>query len=233
MVLMARDTFHQELQEIKNETLLLGNMVEEAVMRSVDALKNNDLERSRLVIINDQYINRKRYETEISIVMLMARQQPAARDLRVLASSLEISTELERIGDYAKGISNINIRSGGLSLPKILRDIYAMGEKSVDMLHRSMTTFAEDDFQTAQKIILEDDRIDECYTQLYRDAINSVLEHADNIERANQVIWAANNLERLGDRATNICQRVIYMVTGKLPESFVMTGQLRPLPDED
>lgn len=224
---MARDTFHQELQEVKNETMLLGSMVEEAVLRSVEALKDNDPERSRLVIFNDQYINRKRYENELSIVILMATQQPAARDLRTLASSLEICAELERVGDYAKGIAHINIRSGGLSLPKILKDIHLMGGKSVDMLHRAMTAYAEDDFQTAQRIVQEDDLIDECYTRLYHDAVNSVLENAGNIERANHVIWAAHNLERLGDRATNICERVIYMVTGKIPESFMLTGQLR------
>ncbi len=229
---MIRNTFHQEILEVKNEALLLGSMVEEAVLRSVDALKDNDPERSRLVIISDGYINRKRYEIELIILMLMATQQPAARDLRMLAASLEICTELERIGDYAKGIANINIRSGGLSLPRILKDLHVMGGKSVDMLHRAMTTYADDDFQSAQRIIHEDDIIDECYTHLYHDAVNSVLENASNIERANHVIWAAHNLERLGDRATNICERVIYMVTGKISESFMMTGQLRPLPHE-
>jgi len=229
---MARDTFHQEMREVKNEVLLLGSMVEEAVMRSVDALKDNDLERSRLVIANDRYINRKRYENELTIVVLMATQQPAARDLRTLTTSLEICAELERIGDYAKGIANINIRSGGLGLPRILKDLQSMGGKSVDMLHRALTTFADDDSQTAQRIIQEDDLIDECYTGLYHSAVNSILENANNIERANYVIWAAHNLERLGDRATNICERVIYMVTGKIPESFMVTRQLRPLPHE-
>lgn len=216
---MARNTFHQELREVKNEVLLMGSMVEESVMRSIEALKDNDLERSRFVIIYDQYINRKRYEIEISIVTLIATQQPAARDLRILASSIEICTELERIGDYAKGIAIINLRSGGLSLPKALKNLYAMGEKSVNMLHHAMTTFSDNDIQTAQRIIQEDDQIDECYTRLYRDAVNSVLENAGNIERVNHVIWAAHNLERLGDRATNICERVIYMVTGNPPAS--------------
>jgi len=229
---MTRDTFRQELQEIKDDVLLLGSMVEEAILRSVDALNDNDPERSRLVIANDMYINRKRYENELSIVVLIATQQPAARDLRTLACSLEICAELERIGDYAKGIANINIRTGGLGLPKILKSLQIMGGKSVNMLHRALTTYAEEDFQTAQRIIQEDDIIDECYTNLYHDAVNSILENANNIERANYVIWAAHNLERLGDRTTNICERVIQMVTGRIPESSLMTGQLRPLPDK-
>ncbi|MBK9924945.1 MAG: phosphate signaling complex protein PhoU [Anaerolineales bacterium] len=228
---MTRGAFRQEMQEVKNEILLLGSMVEDAVMKSVSALRDNDPEHSRLIILNDKVINRKSYEIEIYIVMLMATQQPAARDLRTLASSLGICTELERVGDYAKGIANLNIRSGGLGFPKMMRDIYVMGEKAVDMLHRAMTTFADEDFQSASDIIPQDDLIDECYTRLYQDAVNSVLENAGNIERANYVIWAAHNLERLGDRATNICERVMYMVTGNIPEAFIVTGQLK-LPNE-
>jgi len=229
---MARKTFGQEMQDVKNEILLLGSMVEEAVMESVNALKDNDLERSRLVILNDKYINRKRYETEISIIVLIATQQPAARDLRTLTASLDICTELERMGDYAKGIANINLRSGGLGMPKILKDIHSMAEKSVNMLHRAMTTFAEDDLETAQKLIDEDDIIDGCYTALYHDAVHYVLKDGRNMERTNYVIWVAHNLERLGDRVTNICERVIYIVTGEHPPTAINTGGLRlPSPE--
>lgn len=227
---MRRNTFQLEMQEIKTEVLLLGSMAEEAVMMSVEAFRDNDTERSRLVIVNDAYINRKRYEIELSIMILIATQQPAAGNLRTLAASLDICAELERIGDYAKGIANINIRSGGLGMPVILRKVYAMAEKAVDMLHRAMTTFVEADTRMAQTIIQEDDLIDERYTELYHDAVNTVIDNASNIERANYIIWAAHNLERLGDRATNICERVIYMVTGERPISSLLTGQLNPLP---
>jgi len=229
---MMRSNFNRELQEVKDGVLLLGSMVEDAVMKSVKVLRDNNLERSRLILENDVYINRKRYEIELFIIMLIAKQQPKARDLRMLTTSLDICTELERIGDYAKGISNINIRSGGLGLPSILKDVYSMGQKSVGMLNRAMTSYAEEDFQAAQGIIQEDDLIDECYTRLYHDAVKNILENARNIERANYVISAAHNLERLGDRVTNICERVIYMVTGDVPESFIMSGQLKPLPLE-
>lgn len=227
---MTRSNFNRELQEVKDDVLLLGSMVEDAVMKSVKALMDNNLERSRLVRKNDVYINRKRYEIELFIIRLIAKLQPAARDLRMLTTSLDISTELERIGDYAKGISNINIRSGGLGLPSILKDVYSMGQKSVDMFNRALSSYADEDFQAAQRIIQEDDLIDECYTRLYHDAVNNFLENARNIERANYVIWAAHNLERLGDRVTNICERVIYMVTGRIPESSLMIGQLKSLP---
>jgi len=190
---MSLETF---CQEIKNEVLLLGSMVEEAVIDSAGALRDNDLDRSSQVILNDVRINRKRYEIKISIIVLMATQQPVARDLRMLAASLNICTELERMADYAKEIANINIRSEGLSMPGILKDIHSMAEKAVDMLHRAMTTFADEDMQSAQNIILEDDMIDECYTELYQQAVNNVLGDPRNIDRVNYIIWVAHNLER-------------------------------------
>jgi phosphate transport system protein len=227
---MARKTFNQETQEIKNEVLLLSSMVEEAVMDSARALKDNDLDRSHRVLVSDMNINRKRFEVEISIIIVIATQQPAARDLRMLAASLDICSELERMGDYAKEIANINIRSEGLSLPAILKDIYSMAEKAVDMLHRAMTTFADEDIQTATAIIAEDDVIDECYTRLYYEAVNNVLGDPRNIERANYVLWIAHNLERLGDRTTNVCERVIYIVTGERPEIFSVPGKFGQVP---
>jgi len=215
---MQRKTFSQEMQDLKDETLLLSSMVEQAVVSSVTALKDNDLERSRQIHSDDIHINKKRFEIEHSIMVLIATQQPIAHDLRRLAASLDICTELERMGDYAKTIANVNIRSEGLNLPRILRDVYSMAEKAVDMLHRAMTAFAEEDLQAAKAILQEDDVVDECYSKLYNEAVHSVLDDPRNIERANYVLWTAHNLERLGDRVTNICQRVIYIVTGERPE---------------
>jgi len=215
---MPYHTFNQEVHEIKDEILLLSSMVEQAVMSSVEALRDGDLDYAREVLVDDIHINRKRFEIELSIMVLIATQQPIAHDLRLLASGLTICTELERMGDYAKGISHINLRAGGLGLPQIVTEVYAMAEKAVDMLNRAMTTFADEDVRAARAIIREDDLIDECYSRLYAEAIHTVLADPGDIERANYVIWAAHNLERLGDRITNICERVIYIVTGEHPE---------------
>jgi len=212
---MTRKTFSQELQEIKDEVLLLGSMVEHAVMESVRALRDNELERSREIFKNDANINRRRYEIETSIMVLLATQQPIAYDLRMLAGSLDICTELERIGDYAKGIAAINLRSEGVDMPALLREVNSMAEKAVDMLHRAMTTYADEDTCIARKIVTDDDSIDACYNNLYAKAIQSVVHDPRNIDRANYIIWVAHNLERLGDRATNICKRVIFIVTGE------------------
>ncbi len=216
-----RKTFKQEMKEVKDEVLLLSSIVENAVMASVQALKDNDLDRSRRVLKDDSVINRKRYEIEMSIMVLIATQQPIARDLRVLAASLDVCTELERIGDYAKGIAMINLRSEGLSLPIILREIFSMAEQAVDLLHRAMTTYADEDVAAARSTMAGDDVIDASYDSLYRQAIQSVIDDPRNIDRANYVIWVAHNLERLADRATNICERVFFVVTGeRLQEAF-------------
>ena len=221
---MSHVLFSPETQQIKNEVLLLSSMVEEAVMDAAWALKENNLERSQRVVMNDMQINCRRFEIEISAMVVMATHQPTGRELRALAASLEICSELERMADYAKEIANIHIRSEGLSLPAIVREIYSMAEKAVNMLHRAMTTFADEDMQMALAIIREDDIIDECYTRLYYQAVQTVLGDPRNIERANYVIWIAHNLERLGDRTTNVCERVIYIVTGEHYEIYPMPG---------
>lgn len=214
-LLMMRKTFTQEMQEVKDDVLLLSSMVENAVMDSVQALKDNDLEYSRRVLQNDLAINRRRYEIEISIMVLIATQQPIAQDLRLLAASLDICTELERIGDYAKGIANINLRSEGLSMPGLLSEVLEMAEKAVDMLHRAMSTYADEDLPAAKKLIGEDDLIDASYESLYKNAVHSLIRDPRNIDRSNSIIGVAHNLERLGDRAANICERVLFITTGE------------------
>jgi phosphate transport system protein len=146
---MQRKTFSQELHEVKDDVFLLSRMVEQAVMDSVAALKNNDLVRAHQILAKDRFINRKRFEIETSIMILIATQHPIAHDLRLLTSSLDICTGLERMGGYAKGIANSNTRSHALGLPPVLKDIYSMAEKAVEMLHRAMTTFADEDIVTA------------------------------------------------------------------------------------
>jgi phosphate transport system protein len=138
-----------------------------------------------------------------------------AHDLRVLASILQLGTELERMGDYAKGIASINLRSGGLNMPKIMRDIQFMAEKVVDMLHCSLTAFVDEDQNTAYRIINEDDLIDALYEQLYFEMMDYVVDLPENTERANLVLWVGHNLERMADRVTNICERTIFVKTGE------------------
>lgn len=215
---MTRTEFDHEIQIARDQILELGSMVEQAMVQSVMALKENDLGASRIVLANDQMINNKRFEIEGLIITLIAKQQPAAHDLRLLASILDLCAELERIGDYAKGIAVINLRSGGLSLPKLLNDLHYMSEKALDMFHRALTAFINEDTASARTIAEEDDLIDALYEQLYIEAIDLVVSNPADIERGNFVLSAAHNLERMADRVTNVCERTVFLSTGKLGE---------------
>ncbi len=215
---MIRKTFENELQEVKDEILVLGSMVEEAILSSVESLKKRDIEAAKNILQADRDINKKRFELENKLMILIATQQPMAHDLRFLASSMEIISELERMGDYAKGIANINIRMGDQPLLKPLIDIPRMAQKDVDMLHRALTAFVEEDIEAAKALPVEDDEVDALYNQVYRELMTFVISDPKAIERANWLLWVAHNLERVADRVTNICERTIFIATGELVE---------------
>jgi phosphate transport system protein len=215
---MIRKTFEHELQEVKDEILVLGSMVEQAILGSVEALKKRDLEAARNILKADREINKKRFEIENKLMILIATQQPMAHDLRLLASSMEIISELERMGDYAKGIANINIRMGDQPLLKPLIDVPRMAQKDVDMLHRALTAFVDEDVEAAQALPIEDDEVDALYNQVYRELMTFVISDPKAIERANWLLWVAHNLERVADRVTNICERTVFIATGEFSE---------------
>ena len=215
---MLRKTFENEIQQLKDEIILLGSMIEQSIIESVDALKKRDLEASKKIIETDAVINTKRFALENQVMVLIATQQPMARDLRLLASILEVISELERMGDYAKGIGVINIRMGEQALLKPLVDIPRMAKIGTSMLHRALTAFVNEDVEAARLIPADDDDVDELYNQIYRELMTFVMEDPKNIERANWLLWAAHNLERFADRVTNICERTVFIATGELNE---------------
>ncbi|OGN75718.1 MAG: phosphate transport system regulatory protein PhoU [Chloroflexi bacterium GWB2_49_20] len=216
--LPMRKTFESEIQQLKDEVLVLGSMVEQAILGSVEALKKRDVEASRLIYEADARINAKRYAIEEQVMIAIATQQPMAHDLRLLASLLEVSGELERMGDYAKGIAKINILMGDQPLLKPLIDIPRMAQKGADMLHRALTAFVNEDAETARLIPYEDDEVDNLYDQIYHELMLFVIQDARSIERANWLLWVAHNLERLADRVTNICERTVFIATGEMKE---------------
>lgn len=215
---MIRKTFEKELQQVKDDVLVLGSMVEQAIMDSVEALKKRNLQASEKILEDDRQINKKRFEIENQLMILIATQQPMAHDLRLLASTMEIISELERMGDYAKGIANINIRMGNQPLLKPLIDVPRMAQKGTDMLHRALAAFVNEDVEAAKAIPIEDDEVDALYNQIYRELMTIVISDPKTIERANWLIWVAHNLERVADRVTNICERTVFIVTGEFVE---------------
>jgi len=213
-----RTIFHRRLREIQDDILVMGSMVQKAILRSVEALKTRDLDLAHQVIADDQGVNHKRFEIEEKCVELIATQQPMATDLRTVVAVLNIIIELERIGDYAVGISRIVVMIGSEPPLKPLVDIPRMAEQTVDMLRRSLDAFINRDAETAKKISAEDDMMDQLYDQVFRELLIFMAEDPRTITRATRLIWVAHNLERSADRITNICERVVFLVTGKMEE---------------
>ncbi len=215
----------QKLKSLEEDLVSLGTTVGEALIKSVDTLKRRDFEASKRLIEADKEINARRYEIEREAIIIMATQQPLATDLRILASVLELATELERIGDYAKGIANINLKIGDEPLIKPLIDLPRMAEIAADMLHQALSAFVSRNTAAAHQIIRRDDEVDALYDQVYRELMTLILENPRNIEQANFLLWAAHNLERSADRVTNICERTIFVATGELVDMDAFEGE--------
>ena len=215
---MPRTAFERELQELEKRLEDLGRMVEEALVASVDTLKRRDLEKARQIIDADRATNERRLAIEHETLVMIATQQPMAVDLRTLAAVLEIASELERIGDYAKGIARITIRMGVEPFVKPLIDIPRMAEKARYMLHRALQAFFDRDVESARAIPMEDDEMDSLYDQIFRELTTYIIVDPKLVNRATYLIWVAHNLERAADRVVNICERVIFMVTGEVVE---------------
>jgi phosphate transport system protein len=214
----VRSIFHKRLREIQDSVLVMGNMASKAILLSVEALKSRDVDLARQIIADDQIINNARFEIEEKCIQLIATQQPIANDLRIIVAVLNIITEIERIGDYAEGIAKITIMIGDEPPLKPFVDIPRMADLTVDMLHRSLAAFISHDAEAARIISAEDDIIDQIYDQIFRELLTFMVEDPKTITRATRLIWVAHDLERSADRVTNICERVVFVETGKMEE---------------
>ncbi len=216
-----RETFERELRQLQDNLLALGSEVEEALAASVRALRERDLVTAHRIIAGDCAINERRFAIEADALGLIATQQPMAGDLRTIAAVLEICTELERIGDYAKGIARICLRMGEAPPVKPLVDIPRMAGLVGAMLRRSLDAFVRRDGDLARAIPKEDDEVDALYNRVYRELLDSIIADPTTIDRATHLLWVAHNLERAADRVTNICERVVFTETGELSEMDV------------
>lgn len=218
---MTREAYHKALKEVQDELQSMASMVATAIKNSMEALKSRDIEASKLVVKNDIYVNKKRFDIEEKCIRLIATQQPMAVDLRTLAAIINVITDLERIGDHAEGIAKISIAIGDGPLVKPLIDMPVMVDKALSMLKRCMRAFMDRDAETAKKICDEDDEVDAFYDAIYNELVLLMVENPKIIKDATYLIWAAHNVERIADRVTNIAERVVYMVTGKMEEMNV------------
>jgi len=215
---VPRESFDRDLRQLQKQLLVLGETVDEAIAKSIDTLAKRDLALAQKLVADDALINKARYKIEERCLELIATQQPTASDLRLIIAVLHISTELERMADHAEGIAKITLMVGEEPLLKPLIDIPRMAQKARDMLKQSLKAFVEHDAAEAERICGEDDEVDALYDQVYRELLIFMLQDPRTISRATHLIWVAHNLERIADRVTNICERIIFWVTGELKE---------------
>ena len=215
---MTRTAFERQLLVVQEDMLIMGGMVEAAIERGVEALKTRNVNLAHQIIEDDLKINRKRYETEDKCLELIATQQPLASDLRTIVSVLHITVDLERMGDHAEGIAKIALMLADEPPLKPYIDIPRMAQVASEMLMGSLEAFKDRDPARARAICDQDDEVDALYEQVYRELLTFMINDPRTIQRATYLIWTAHNLERIADRVTNICERVIYLVEGRIEE---------------
>jgi phosphate transport system protein len=213
-----RKGFRGKLKEIQDDVLVMGSMVDKAIGRSIEALKKRDLDMARQIIADDRKINEQRFNIEEKCIQLIATQQPMAGDLRTIVCVLNVISELERIGDHAEGTAKIVVMIGDEPPLKPLIDLPRMAQKTVDMLRQSLDAFINRDADAARRIVAQDDEVDDLYDQVFRELLTFMAEDPKTITRATRLMWVGHNLERSADRVTNICERVVFVVTGKMEE---------------
>ncbi len=211
---MPRTIFEQELTTLQDDLLDMGSMVEKALTKAMDALRNRDMQAAREVVRDDDIIDDKQVEIEDRCIHVIATQSPVARDLRYLLAVLHIGTELERMADYAEGIGKISLMMGDEPPLKPLIDIPRMADKTMNMMRRSLDALVERDIVLAHQVRDDDDEVDALYDQVFRELLTYMIEDPKTIKRATYLIWVAHDLERVADRATNIAEQVLFLVTG-------------------
>jgi phosphate transport system protein len=220
---MIRQEYEHELQELRGSVVAMSSMVDKAIARSTEALMRQDVRLAEEVVADDRVINEKRWATEEQALLIIATQAPMARDLRNIAAAIHIVTDLERMADHAAGTAKIAVQTASEPLLKPLVDLPRMAEIARSMLNDAITAYIEGDIDTARAVARRDDEVDALYEQIYRELLTYMMADPATINRATHLLWAAHNYERIADRVTNICERVVFAVTGQLTEISVST----------
>ena len=213
-----RRALDREENQIKDDILRMGSLVETAIDRSVTALKQRDGALAQQIIDDDQVINKLRFQIEEECLTVIATQQPAASDLRATIAATHVAVELERMADHATGIATITLRMLDQPLLKPLIDVPLMANIAREMIRGALEAFIRHDAEMARQVAMRDDVVDELYQQVFRELLTYMLEDPKNIGRATHLLWVAHNIERIADRATNLCERAIFISTGQLAD---------------
>jgi len=211
---MTREHYDRLLQELDYQILEMGNLVASTIADCMDVLGHRDVARAQALVERDNEIDEKRYGVENQALLLIATQQPLARDLRAIAAILTIATELERIGDYCEGIAKLTLRMAAEPLFSPVNDIHSMAEVTQTLLRTSLEAYRQRDLATAETVWMQDDEVDELYEQVFRELLADMISDPASVRRGTYLLWVAHNLERMADRVTNIAERVAFVVTG-------------------
>ncbi len=213
-----RSPFDQKYAAIRDNILRLGQLLDAAIDRSITALKNQDQALAQQVIADDTAINELRFEVEEECLALIATQQPAASDLRSVITAMNLVNDMERMADHAAGIAKAVVRMSDQPLLKLQVDVPRMANYARDMLKRTLDAFLAHDTEAARAIAAEDDEIDRLYKAIFDELLGIMARDPSTISRGTYLLWCAHNLERIGDRVTNLAERIIFMTTGTMKE---------------
>jgi phosphate transport system protein len=212
----TRSVLDNQLTEVRDGILRAGSLVNQAVEKAIDAFQTNNTRLANDVIEGDDDIDRLHHKLEETIINTIALQQPMAHDLRKLIAALLITNELERMGDYAEGIARTTLRRGetiDIEMPTILKE---MRHKVSKMITDAMEAYVAEDAEKAHEVALEDDELDRGYKALFNQLVAEMGKRQESIPEGTYLLWAGHNLERIGDRVTNICERIVYIRTGDI-----------------
>lgn len=218
MTFPSRTILDQELNQLKENIIRLSSDAIESIDQAMSALQTRNITQAHHVITNDEAINQLRYEVEEKALLILATQAPTASDLRAVIAAIHLAIELERIGDHAAGIAKLVERMEDEDEIDTLHKLPKMAKRSREMLQQGIDAYIKHDPHLALEMIKQDDKLDKQYNKLFREALEEMKDDS-YIRRATFLLWVGHNLERIGDRATNIAERVIFMCTGEFVET--------------
>lgn len=213
-----RSEYHAQIRSLRDDVVAIGSMVGKAIARATDAMKQQNVQLAEAVIDQDRQINDYRWRTEERALRAIALQQPMARDLRVISAVISIVTDLERIGDHAVNVARMVVATADEPYLKPLVQLPRMSDLTRMMLADSMTAFIQSDSARAREVIARDHQVDRAYHAVYQELLALMLDDPTTINRATYLLSAAHDFERIGDRVKNVCERVIFSVSGDVSD---------------
>lgn len=221
MTIPSRSTLDRQLREISDNILRLASMVDTAIDNAMTALDERDLTLAQKVIDEDEAINELRYDLEHECQLILATQQPTAGDLRTILTTIYMTIELERMADHASGIARLVSRLGDEPDIDSLHKLPKMAKRARKMTQKAIQAYVDQDAEMAESIVSRDEKMDKHYNKLFRETLEEMRDE-DYVRRATFLLWVGHNLERIGDRAVNMAERVIFMTTGRYVENDVV-----------